>query len=541
MAQYVGLPNIYAEFVDDLGQELYKEALESEQFTPYGQAALEDIDLEPLTYKLVVPLEPEVQLNHYRDLRVAQTEAGVDEAAVEARLAEYQSEYATWQVVDRPAQYGDTMSIDVRSVLVPESDDEAETVVLNEEAWEVTPDEENPMDPPGFDEQLVGMKAGDSAEFELAWPDDAQSIYAGRRAHFNVTVREVQAFEDAELNDELAQLVGPDFETLDDLRQQVRETLLAEEQQRLEQEYLEQVLDAFVEEATLDYPPIVIEDQIDAMVNDFDMRLRQMGMGDMQTFFQYTGQTVEGYREELRGQAPPLAERNLVISEVLNVEEIDVGDEEFEARLDEMIGEPDAEDEEAVASAQQTRELMRAEGARPIIESQLLREKAVDRMVAIARGEEVPAPKAKTSDETNNDAGGDATDDHQNDNEVESEEASGESTGTKSPAEAFPPSGTGANQPDDEGDSAEADSVEASQASEPVASAANDDADSGAGNDDEVESEEASGEDTGTKSPAEAFPPSGTGANQPDDNQPDDEADSAEANAEEREPATAGA
>ncbi len=468
VAQYVGLPNIYAEFADDLGQELYREALELNEFEPYGQAALENIDLEPLTYKLVVPLEPEVQLNDYRDIRIEQSEATVDEAEVEARLAEYQTEFSTWQDVDRPAAYGDTMSIDVRSVLVPESEDEAETVVLNEEAWDVTPDEENPMDPPGFDEQLVGMKAGDSAQFELAWPEDSQSMYAGRRAQFSVAVHGVQAFEDAELNDELAQLVGPDFETLDDLERDVRETLQAAAQQRLENEYLEQALDAFVEEATLVYPPIVIEDQIDAMVNDFAARLRQVGMGDLETFFQYTGQTLEGYREELRDQAPPLAERNLVISEVLNIEDIEVSEEEFEARLDEMIGEPGEEDEEAAESAQQMREMMRAEGGRPLIESQLLREKAVDRMLAIARGEEVPAPKAKQpAAEASDDGaadGAESGDEASEEDKAESEKASGEETGHQSPAEAFPPSGTGSNQTDDESES-----DEAGEEDEPVA------------------------------------------------------------------------
>ena len=534
IAQYVGLPNIYAEFADDLGQELYREALELNEFEPYGQAALENIDLEPLTYKLVVPLEPEVQLNGYRDIRLEQTEATVDEAEVEARLAEYQTEFSTWQDVDRPAAYGDTMSIDVRSVLVPENadestdegEDEAETVVLNEEAWDVTPDEENPMDPPGFDEQLVGMKAGDSAQFELAWPEDSQSIYAGRRAQFSVTVHGVQAFEQAALNDELAQLVGPDFETLDDLQRDVRETLQGEAQQRLENEYLEQVLDAFVEEASLNYPPIVIEDQIDAMVNDFTMRLRQIGMGDLETFFQYTGQTLEGYREELRGQAPPLAERNLVISEMLNLEEIEVSDEEFEARLDEMVGEPEAEDEEAVESAQQMREMLRAEGGRPLIESQLLREKAVDRMLAIARGEDVPAPKPKREEsedvseqiapEPTAAVHGEADQNEESESDDSeqppSEEASGESTGHQSPAEAFPPPGTSPNQEDEEG--AGAGNNSAPEPTAAVHGEADQNEESESDDSEQPPSEEASGESTGHQSPAEAFPPPGTSPNQ---------------------------
>ena len=110
------------------------------------------------------------------------------------------------------------LTIDVRSVIAPVEEGGKETVVLDETDWDVTPDQENPMEPPGFDEALIGLSTGETKEFALGWPAEGQSIYAGKEATFTVTVKDVQAYEAPELNDDLAKLVGPDFETLEDLR-----------------------------------------------------------------------------------------------------------------------------------------------------------------------------------------------------------------------------------------------------------------------------------------------------------------------------------
>jgi trigger factor len=151
IVQYVGLPTLYNEFVDDLGQEIYKETLEQESIEPYATATLENVEFEPLRYTLIVPLEPEIDLGDYRSLRIEEEEPEVSEEEINERLREYQEQNAGWQEVDRPSTYGDLMTIDVRSVLI-EGDAAAgeetaeETVVLEETDWEVTPDQENPMD-----------------------------------------------------------------------------------------------------------------------------------------------------------------------------------------------------------------------------------------------------------------------------------------------------------------------------------------------------------------------------------------------------------
>ena len=157
VVQQIGLPNLYSEFIDELGQELFREAIVREKIEPYAQSSLEDIQLEPLTYQMVVPLEPEVKLGDYRSLRVEEDPVVIDPVAVEERIKRYQGEYSSWQEVTRPAQYQDLLSVNVRSVIAPEQEGAEETVVLDEENWEITLDEANPMEPAGFDRELLGM------------------------------------------------------------------------------------------------------------------------------------------------------------------------------------------------------------------------------------------------------------------------------------------------------------------------------------------------------------------------------------------------
>ena len=137
----------------------------------------------------------------HRTLRVEEEALEVDEAQVEARLEANREQHAGWTEVTHPSAYGDMLNIDVKSVLVTEdgAENAEETVVLNETDWDVTPDQENPIEPAGFDEELLGLKAGDDKEFILAWPAEGQSIHAGKRArfagHFKHQVAQMKRFE----------------------------------------------------------------------------------------------------------------------------------------------------------------------------------------------------------------------------------------------------------------------------------------------------------------------------------------------------------
>lgn len=392
VVQMVGLPTLYNEFVDELGQELYKEAIEQEKLEPYATAALEDVEFEPLAYKLLIPLEPEIDLGDYRALRVEEEPVAVSDEDIDARLATYQDQHSGWQEVTRPSQYGDLMNINVRSVIINDNPDAEETVVLDETDWDVTPDQENPMEPPGFDEALLGLEPNTQKEFELSWPADSQSIYAGKSARFSVTVNQLQAYEKPELNDEFAQLVGPDYATLEDLKNNIRTTLEEQQTETQRANYAEKVLNALVEQSTLTYPPVVVEDQMDSMIGEFERQLQQLGIESLESYLRQTGGgTLEEYRERLRPEAKRLAEQNLVLSEVLRLEKLKTSDEDIEERIKTMMGTDEEMDDEA---AQSIAEMLRSGGGRAILDSQLLREKALDLLLAVARGEDVPLPPA---------------------------------------------------------------------------------------------------------------------------------------------------
>ena len=407
IVQNLGIATLYNEFMDDLGQEVFKEAMDTSNVEPYALASLEDIQMDPLTYTVVVPLEPEVDLGDYRSIRIEEEKADIDDEAVEAELQSYQKKFAEWSDVDRPSEYGDRLNIDVRSVIAAtdgenengeEEDGEEEIVVLDETDWDVTPNEEHPMEPAGFDAELLGMRPGESKEFDLSWPADGQSIYKGKVAHFSVTLNSIEAYVEPPLDDELAQMVGPDFETLDELRERVREDLTKQSQERAREAYLNQALDAVLAQSTMVYPPVVIEDQIDSMVDDLRQQLMRVGINDLEAYLEQAGQEIETFREGQREQAKITAERNLVISELLRLEKIRVDDEEFEAKIDELVGEP-GETQEEQDSAKSFAEMFRSGAARPMLEAQILRQKTLDRLLDIVRGEEVPDLSALAEEE----------------------------------------------------------------------------------------------------------------------------------------------
>ncbi|HQY91854.1 trigger factor [Caldilinea sp.] len=400
VVQQFGLSNLYSEFVDDLGQQLFRDAIEQEKIEPYAQSSLEDIQLEPLVYKLIVPLEPEVKLGDYYAMRVEEDPIEVDEAEVERRLEMHRDEYAGWREVDRPSQYGDLLSADVRSVIVAEAgeEDAAETVVLDETDWDVTLDEENPLEPAGLDRELLDMRAGEEKDFVLSWPAEGQSVYAGRQAQFHVKVNSVQSYEKPPLDDALAQLVGPDYTTLEDLKQAVRESLLEDEGKRAQGRYLDKVLDALVETSALDYPPAVIEDQLDAMMQDMDQRLRQFGLDGMNALLRQTKQSEDQYRDQMRPDAIKIAERNLVLSEVIKQEAIEATQEDIEQRIKQTVGAD--ENGEISESSAELAEVLRYGAGRNMIVSQVLTDKAIALLQALARGEEPPSFTTESGAET---------------------------------------------------------------------------------------------------------------------------------------------
>lgn len=390
-----GVGALMEEFVDELGQEVYKDALALEGIEPFGIGSMNNIELNPLRYFVTIPLTPEVKLGEYRSLRVEETPVVVDETEVQARIDQILEREAGYANVERPSQYGDLMNIDVRAVVLDADDNETDTIVLDETDWDVTPDEENPMEPAGFDAALLGMVPGDEKTFDIDWPEDSPSMYAGERVRYHVILHSNQAHSKPELTDELAQSVGPDFETAADLIARIRENLQEELAEDADDAFLGSILDQLVEMSEIDYPPAAVEMQIDQMIQTTDYRFRQMGLQGLDNFLQMTKQSIEEYRDGMREEAEKILRRNLVLSEIAVAEKISVSDDEISEQIGKMFGDlgEDAT-EEQIESRNRLVEMMKEGASRLSVVERIVTDKAFALVKAIARGEEIPEPIA---------------------------------------------------------------------------------------------------------------------------------------------------
>jgi trigger factor len=205
-----GRDALLAQIMDEMGDEIYKEALEVEHIEPYGRADLEDLKTDPVTFKLVVPLQPEVHLGDYRSIRVAAPEVSVTDQDIDAVLERAAEQRATVQAAERAAELGDTVIVDIRGT-------SGEDTIMDNHDWEVALQGGDTGWLPGFDDAFVGMAAGDEKTFTLTYPEDSSSRYRGREATFQAVVKQVKAKVRPQMDDEFARSLG-DYSDLAALR-----------------------------------------------------------------------------------------------------------------------------------------------------------------------------------------------------------------------------------------------------------------------------------------------------------------------------------
>lgn len=373
-----GKQALLSEILDDLGQEVYKEVLDGKSFDPFGQAALEDVTLDPVTFKLVVPLAPTVDLGDYSDLRVAAPIASADEADVDAVLEQARKANMKVQPVARPAQIGDAVLVDITGAV-------GDDTIMDNHDWELTLRGEAGW-LPGFDEAFVGLSAGDAKSFDLTYPEDSASRFKGQVAHFAVTVKDVKSKVLPELDDELARSLG-DYTDLADYRAKK----LAELSKQRADEALAKLNDAAVEalaaHATLAYPPVVVDETVDELVRDMEMRLSNIGY-TLNDSLRLQGKTLDAYRQELRPVAEKRVRGRLVLTELAVREGITATPEEEQAELERMVAE--AKDE---ASGKAIREVFGTENGLRMVRQDLVTDKTLTRLRAIVTGQ-APAAAA---------------------------------------------------------------------------------------------------------------------------------------------------
>lgn len=380
----LGKEAVYNALVDDIGEELYKEALGQLDIKTVGQAQLEDVQFEPLVLRLTVPTEPIVELGDYRALRVEPPTVSVSDEQVEEELEKLRERNARWELVSRPSQLGDQVTVALKG-----TNSEGQLLV-NEERATLRLSLDSPI--PTLHEQLLGMKADEEREFDFTYPQDfPNSSLAGQTLHFQARTLEVRERVVPALDNEWAKTVG-DYDSLEDLRLALRTQLEEQAGQEAEREYADQVVQTLVDQAHIDYPEEMVQRTLDQILFEQDMILRRQGL-DLDLYLRMEGKTREQLREELREEAEKRLRRSLVLNKVAELEELEVTPLEVVSYIRLMSSAYGDRADEV------RRTMLASESFQESVRQDLLAEKATSRLVAIAKGEVEIAEAAAEAEE----------------------------------------------------------------------------------------------------------------------------------------------
>ena len=307
-------------------------AVEKSGIKPVGRA---DVDLgDPaeeggLTIIAKVPVEPEVELGEYKGIEVEKETVKVLQADVKAELNRMAQRNARTETVERKAKKNDTVDIDFEGFVdgVPFEGGKAEhhELTLGSGAFI-----------PGFEDQLIGCKAGDEKDVVVTFPEEYHAKeLAGKEATFKCTVHKVEETLLPEIDDEFAKDVSDTCETLDDLKKEITERLKAERQEAADNAFEEKVLDAVIDGMKADIPAAMIDSQVDTIVQDFGYRLQMQGMG-LEQYLKMTGTEMGAFRAMFQSQAERQVKTRLALQKVVELEGITVSDTELEEEYAKM-------------------------------------------------------------------------------------------------------------------------------------------------------------------------------------------------------------
>ncbi len=381
IVQRLGEDVVRQELVNIVAEDVYREALEQEDIVAYAPGTLEQIEYEPLTLQFVIPLTPEVDLGDYREYRREPPEVEVTDEEIDRALDEIRERNAVLNPVERPSAEGDLLE----GHLTGRSGDGE--VFLDEEEARIGLEHETDEFIPGLADALVGLTAGEEQTFTLVLPEDFQvEELQGEEAEFTIRVDSVYERILPELDDDLARTVGK-YDSLEELTDEVRERLLERHRAEAEGEYAEEVLQDIIEQAEVTYPPEMVEEALDDAVRNYEAQVERRERMMLKDFLRIQGKTMEDLREELRPEVENNLKRSLVMGEIVDREQLEVSDVELDIQIaesSEQYGER-SDEIRAALSAPEGRRHMR---------NRMLANKALQRMVAIAKGEapEVEAP-----------------------------------------------------------------------------------------------------------------------------------------------------
>ena len=343
--QYFGRESLLNEILDSMLPELTGKAITEEDIDAVGMPSIDLEGLDPFQFSAVVPLKPDINLGEYKSIRVEKETPSLPDDAIDERIEQLRLSVASWEPVDRTVQTGDMVSTQIKGTL----DDE---VILDESdaVYLVNEDIGRPF--PGFSDKLVGLESDEPSSFDLDIPEDFQDEnLAAKNISFEVNIKDIKERVLPELDDAFAQSIGEGYESLEDLREEVDKSIINEAETEASRAHRENVIQALLESATVELPPLLIEHESTHMVEEQERMVTQANMV-LDDYLTSIGKTRTELEEESRDEAIGRLTRSFVLSALADEENIDISDDEITERIEELFSNSDEEKPDSSQTAE---------------------------------------------------------------------------------------------------------------------------------------------------------------------------------------------
>lgn len=362
----------YEDGLEEIFPEIYEFAIANQEgFKAVGRPNLTDMQISDdnvVTLTLTTEVYPEVTLGQYKGLEVEKAEASVSDQQVQAELDRMAQNVASTETVDRAAQMGDTANIDFEGFDngVPFEGGKGDNFDLKLGSGSFVP---------GFEEQVVGMSAGEEKDINITFPEDYHKDLAGKAVVFHVKVNKITVTMVPEMDDEFAKDVS-EFDTLEALKADIRAKALEKAEKNAQTSFETACVDKAAENTTVDLPNALIERELDVQMERFAYQL-QMGGYTMDQYAKMMGGDVSTMRNAFRPGAEKQARISVTLEKIAEVENVTVTEEDIAAEIESLA-------KQYELTAEKVKEMVPAEELNESLKTRKAVQIIVDSAVAVA-------------------------------------------------------------------------------------------------------------------------------------------------------------
>ena len=321
-----GVEVFYEEAVNIVLPDAYEGAVKEQELDVVGYPEVELVECskDGVTFKATVAVYPEVTLGQYKGLEAPKAEVKVMAADVNARLKEMAERNSRLVSVDRAVKKGDTATIDFEGFDngVAFDGGKGENFDLEIGSGSFVP---------GFEDQLIGMKAGEEKDIDITFPENYTPELAGKPVVFHVKVNEVKAKEVPAMDDEFAKDVS-EFDTLKDLKADLKKKITAERKEAAQRAFEDVLMQKVADGITCEIPDELVELQTQRMLDNFKQQMAAQGI-PFEQYLQMTGSTEDEFKSQAKGPALQQVKLDLAVAAIVKAENIDATDEDVEAEI----------------------------------------------------------------------------------------------------------------------------------------------------------------------------------------------------------------